>query len=233
MISRLRRHVRIEDVLLVGWLILQPLLLPGPSASSVHDHPDLFFGLADLVALLGMAACIGARSRPGVLSGLVADGTVLYAVGPLFGAFAFTVDDTNTNLGLGPNLALLPLVLAIAAVVAARLFVGPLWAGQRRALVTPFVIVTSRFFGTVLSGIVGIFDLRQVAASPPSPGGLSPWFVLAIAIVGAAVFYVMLVFAPRQIAEREGTPRTWLVRFAVFVGGLVIGQTLAGLVRPG
>jgi hypothetical protein len=226
-----RRHLRIEDVLVFGWLILQPILLPGPSASG-PDKPDLFFGLADLVALLGMAACIGARSRPGVVSGLVADGTVLYAVGPLFGAFAFTVDDTNANLGLGSDLAILPLVLAIGAVILARVAVAPLSAPARRALVTPFVIVTSRFFGSVLSGLVGIFDLRQLLSSPPAPGGFSPWFVLGFGIVGAAVFYVMLVFAPRQVAEREGTPRTWLIRFGVFVIGLVIGQTLAGLVRP-
>jgi hypothetical protein len=39
------------------------------------------------------------------------------------------------------------------------------------------------------------------------------------------------VFAPRQIAEREGTGLTWAVRFGVFIVGLTLGTTLAGIVH--
>jgi len=40
------------------------------------------------------------------------------------------------------------------------------------------------------------------------------------------------VFAPRQIAEREGSPASWTVRFVLFVVSLSLGQTVAGLVHP-
>jgi hypothetical protein len=33
----------------------------------------------------------------------------------------------------------------------------------------------------------------------------------------------MLIYAPRQIAEREGGPIEWLARFGLFLGGVVFG----------
>ncbi len=228
----LRRHLRVEDVLLLVWLIVQPVLFRPSSTSAAQ--PNLFFGLADIVALVGLAACVAARSRPGLVSGIVANGTVLGAVGPLCGAVVLAIDDTSTNLGLGSDAALLPVALAIGAAIAARWLMPPLSTEQRRALVTPFVVVTSGFFGRFLSGLADFFDLRQLAASASSSTagpGLTA-LVLGFAIAGVAVFYAMLVFAPRQVADREGSPRTWLVRFAVFAISLALGQTLAGYVSP-
>jgi hypothetical protein len=43
----------------------------------------------------------------------------------------------------------------------------------------------------------------------------------------------MLVFAPRQIAEREGSGPSWVVRFLLFVVSMALGQTIAGLIHPG
>ena len=39
----------------------------------------------------------------------------------------------------------------------------------------------------------------------------------------SAVYYAMLVYAPRQVAEREGTLVTWVLRYALFVAGVVFG----------
>jgi hypothetical protein len=33
----------------------------------------------------------------------------------------------------------------------------------------------------------------------------------------------MLVYAPRQLVEREGTPRVWIGRFALFVVSVAFG----------
>ena len=94
--------------------------------------------------------------------------------------------------------------------------------------------MTSRFFGDVLGGLTDLFDLRQLVSAISEPGAVAATlFVVAIATVGIAVFYVMLVFAPRQIAEREGSPATWAVRFALFVVSLTVGHTIAGIVHPG
>jgi hypothetical protein len=230
----LRRHLRLEDALLFVVLVaVEPVLFP-PGSTSTGRGPDPFIGLLDLAGLLALVACLAARSLPGVVSGLVAKNDVLYAVGPLFGAFAFTLDDTNESLGLEGNLALIPIVAGIAVAILVRVRVPPLSAEQRRALVTPFILITSRFFGNFLSGLTGIFDLRQLAAAAANPGDLAGTLLLVvIGALGILVFYVMLVFAPRQVADKEGTAGTWALRFLLFLVSLALGQTLSGLLHPG
>jgi hypothetical protein len=204
-----------------------------PAGSAAATGPDSILGLLDVVGLLGFAACLGARSQPDVVSGLVDRGDVVYAVGPLFGALAFTIDDIGARLALPDNLAILPLAIAALVALLFRLRIPPLTAVQRRTLVTPFILVTSRFFGEFLSGLTPFFDLRTLAAAITEHGGFAGTaFVALIATLGVAVFYAMLVFAPRQIAEREGSPASWAVRFVLFVVSLSIGQTIAGIAHP-
>ncbi len=228
--GRLRRHLRLEDALLfVALVVVEPILF-GPQGGSAPAGPDPLVGLLDLAGLLAFVACLAARSGPGVVSGLVGRNDLLYAVGPLVGALAFTLDETSGNLGLEGNLALVPIVAGVAVAIMVRLLVPPLSAVQRRALVTPFILVTSRFFGDFLSGLTGIFDLRQLAAAIANPGDLAG--TAALVVIGGAgilVFYVMLVFAPRQVADREGSAGTWAIRFLLFLLGLALGQTVGGL----
>jgi uncharacterized membrane-anchored protein len=231
----LRRHLRIEDALLVVWLVIvQPLLFPPSVDSQAGQRPDLLVGLLDLAGLLALVACLAARSQPGVVSGLVGNGEPLYAVGPLFGAFALAVEDTAARLGPAANLELLPIAAAIVTAVIVRRFVPPLFAVQRRILVTPFILITSRFFGDFLSGLADMFDLRGVASGVASSGDVAGTaFLLLIGSAAVLIFYVMLVFAPRQVAEREGSPRTWTIPFLLFLVSLAVGQTFAGLLHPG
>jgi len=72
-----------------------------------------------------------------------------------------------------------------------------------------------------------------VAAMTERGGAAGTLFVVLIATLGVAVFYAMLVFAPRQIAEREGSGPSWAVRFVLFVVSMALGQTIAGLIHPG
>ena len=226
------RHIRAEDVLLFLWLIVRPLVLPDGGSVVTEPGQDPLGGLLDLVALCGAAACVASRSQPGVQSGLFGDQGVAYAVGPLFGAVAFAVDDCAARLGLTGGLAAIPIVLPVAVAVVARLRLPPLSAEGRRALVAPFILATSGFFGSFLSGFTDVFDLRQLAdalTQPDETAGVPA--VLGLAVFATLIFYLMLVFAPRQIAEREGTAGTWAVRFMVFLAGLVIGTTISGVVR--
>jgi hypothetical protein len=130
-------------------VIVEPLLFPVRSGEAAAGTPDPIRGLLDLVGLLAFAACIGARSAPGIVSGLMARGDVLYAVGPLLGAFAFTVDDIGAKFGLEGDAGLVVVAAAIVVAIVARRLVPPLSRDKRRSLVTPFILVTSRFFGQV------------------------------------------------------------------------------------
>jgi hypothetical protein len=226
----LARHLRLEDLLVFVWLVLiGPILLPptqaGPDAGGGRD---ILAGLLDLLAVLGLAACIGARSAPGVVSGLVIGTDFRYALGPLLGAFAFALDDTAAKLGLEGAADAAMIVGLVAVALLSRWRIPPLAAPARRALVTPFILATSGYFGGFLSGLAGIFDLSTILgdAARDSAGVVLD---AGLGALGVLVFYVMLVFAPRQVAEREGSVLSWTVRFLVFVLALTVGATWSGL----
>jgi len=230
----LRHRLRIEDALLFTWLVLVLPLLEPAAGASASGAADRVTGLLGLVALLSFVACLAARSQTGVVSGLVDRGDLRYAVGPLFAAFAFALDETGRNLGLEGNLGLVPIAAAIAVAILVRRFAPPLSTMQRRLLVVPFIIVTSRFFEEVLSGLADIFDLRELASAVAGPAEFARIaFLVPVAVAAILIFYVMLVFGPRQVADREGSPRTWTVRFAVFMLGLILGQTFGDFLGPG
>ncbi|MFI5255405.1 MAG: hypothetical protein ACHQ15_08110, partial [Candidatus Limnocylindrales bacterium] len=200
--DRLRRHLRLEDALLFGWLVLVAPLLPifGATAGA-NNGPQPLLGLLDLVALVGLAAGLGARSAPGVVPGLVSGGDFRYALGPLVGALFLAIDDTVANLDPGGSVGPFLVLALIGIGLVARFRLPPLAAAQRRALVTPFILATSGYFGQFLSGIARIFDLRPILGDLTSdPRAVA--FALAIGTLGVLVFYLMLVFAPRQVAER-------------------------------
>jgi hypothetical protein len=231
---RLLRHLRVEDLLLFAWLVLRPLLVPESPGSRTVAGFDPIGGLFDLVALCGTAACLAARRRDATHSGLIRDRQIAYAVGPLFGAVAFAVEDCASRLGLTGGAETLALIVPIGAAIAARLRLPPTTAMQRRALVTPFVLAASGFFGEFLSGFTGLFDLRYFVRTISQGANLAePLFVFAIGLLGMMIFYLVLVYAPRQIAEREGSGTAWALRFAAFALGLSLGQTLAGMVHGG
>lgn len=227
---RLPRHLRREDVALFVWLVVVQPLLFAPAASGVQG-PDPLRGLIDVAGLIGFAICIGARSAAGVGSGLFSGGNVGAAIGPLFGAVAFAIDDTTTSLGVDGDLVAIFLVALIVLAVGARLRLPPLGADVRRALVTPFVLAASGFFSTFLAGITGAFDIRSMVADVTGPDAGLGLFGIGIAIAGVAIFYVMLVFAPRQVAEKEGSPLTWTVRYLVFLASLILGATWTAILH--
>jgi hypothetical protein len=235
LIERLRRHLRLEDVLLFLWVVLlAPLVLPATGSGPVFaSGPDLLHGLLDLVALVGLAACIGARTEPGVEGGLFStEGGIRWAVGPLSGAFLFALDDTMTKLGLDGSFATVIIIGMVVVAVLARWRLPPMAVQWRRTLVTPFLLATSGYFSGFLSGIADIFDLRPILHEVAADPGLVA-FAVGIGTLGVLVFYVMLVFAPRQVAEREGSVLAWTARFLLFLVGLTVGTTWSAIAAGG
>lgn len=231
---RIPRRLRVEDIVLFLWLVFRPLVVPDSQRSHALPGYDPLGGIFDLVALCLAAACIGARRSDSTHSGLIQNQDVAWTVGPLFGAVAFALQDCAKRLGLSGGAEPIPLVLAVGATIAARLWLPPTNTLQRRALVTPFTLAASGFFNDFLSGFTGIFDLRQFGAAVSGGESLAgTLFVFGIGVLGILIFYLMLVFAPRQIAEREGTPGSWAVRFVVFLVALSLGATLSGIVHGG
>jgi len=214
-------------VALVASLILGSVLAPAAGTDPTLPGQGPLAGLFDLVALCGAATCVAARRRDASHTGLITGQDLAYAVGPLFGAVAFTLDQSVARLGLTGGGALLPLTLPIGVAVWARLRMPPTSALQRRALVTPFILATSGFFSQFLSGPADLFDVRSLAAAVAGGAhAAEALLVLSVGLVATLLFYLMLVFAPRQLAEHEGTLQTWAIRFVVFVLGLAVSTTL-------
>jgi hypothetical protein len=109
----------------------------------------------------------------------------------------------------------------IVVMVVVHEVVPPLAAPYRRALVTPFVMVSGGLFWTFIAAISG-----EPGSASPAAGAANPQTAveaIGFLVAFSAVFYAMLVYAPRQVAEREGGLVTWLLRYALFVAGVVFG----------
>jgi hypothetical protein len=128
------------------------------------------------------------------------------------------------GLSLGsPELLFLPI---FAAALAAFLFyekLPVLPAGTRRALITPCILISAVIFNGIMSdffsevrpaGIAGIVDTAGLGAT------------LMLFLVVPGVFYLMFVFAPRQLAETEGTWPDWMARYFLYLASAIPGAAL-------
>ncbi len=215
-----RWRVRLEDWLLAGWVALvAPALirLQAPSGG-VFDGGRPLDGILGLIGILGVAVCLVTGSEGDTHGALAASAVI----GPFTGGLLLVAFSTVAALGLAePGTAAVAVVVAAVA-VAVRLRYPVLPVPLRRALVTPYVLVTGTLFwgviGAVMDGGSTVAALRD--ALPGDPSALpAAGFLLAF----SAVYYAMLVFAPRQVAEREGGPPAWIGRYLLFVGSVAFG----------
>ncbi len=219
---RTRWLLRVEDWLLAGWvaLVAPALVHAQASESGPFDGGRPIDGLLGLAAITGATVCLATRPRgrpqePGLLGSA--------AVGPFVGGLLLVVFSASSALGLGQaaNLALAGAVVAIALIARLRWPAPP--AIVRRALVTPYILVAGGLFWSLIGAVTAGGDLpaqiRSVAGS--SPGSVLP--IVGFLVACSAVYYAMLVYAPRQVADREGGPVAWLVRYALFAASIAFG----------
>lgn len=224
--ARFGAILRIEDWLLAGVVALAPALLGVHTSQGVFGGESPVEGFAELGAVLAALVCLAARRADGTAPSQdrLAGGPWL---GPLCGGLLLVSVSGAEALSLPSPLAEAYALLALAAMVGARFLLPPLSVAVRRVLVVPFIVVTGRLFwavidavlptatghGSGVSGVTGIADLRAVVTSP----------AVGFLVAFAAVYYAMLVVAPRQVAEREGSLLAWVVRFALFIAGAAFG----------
>ncbi len=212
----------IEDWLLAGWVALAtPALFRIQGGAGPFDSGAPLEGTLRLAAVLGALICVAAR-RPKTETG-DAGASILQrgAAGPLCGGLLLVGISGFTALEVPSGLALALVIAAVVAMVAVHVAAPPLSVIARRALVTPFVMVAGGLFWSLIAAVIG------------EPGGTTAGAVVAnpqeaLAAVGfllafSAVYYAMLVFAPRQVAERDGGVVTWVFRYALFVAGVAAG----------
>ncbi len=143
-------------------------------------------------------------------------------MGPLSGALLLVAISAFSALGAPTPAVYATLLAAALGMIAIRLAVPPIGVLVRRLLVSPFVMIAGGLYWTFIESVVGTpgaAALRRSAPLDPRGAELALSFLLAF----SAVYYAMLVYAPRQIAEREGGLVEWLLRYAAFVASIVLG----------
>jgi hypothetical protein len=224
---------RVEDWLLAGWIVVAaPLLaLAGGNAGPFESgHP--LTGLLMLIGFLGAIACLATRSSDaagtgpaGAASGAAVRWSVLDSgiVGPLVGGLMLVGATAFAEIGLDPLAAFYPTIAAVLVLSVVQSHLPAVPTHVRRALVTPYLLSAGEIFWSIVHAVTRGIDFG--AQFGGSPAGMTSGVaqVLGLLILCAAVYYAMLIYAPRQIAEREGGPIEWLARFGLFVVSVALG----------
>lgn len=229
-ITRLARDaLRLEDVVLIIWVALQPIVWrsvgQNPSAAGsggldLLDGHDPLLGLVALAAVAGALVCLATRAADP--SGGAAAPADRGTIGPLTGGLLLaTVIGCQNLFGNGDA----GFGVALVAVLVASLLPGALPAipvPYRRVLVTPYVLLSASVFSGLIGQISGLFDVHSLLDQ-----GLAATLqvlppVLGVMLAFCGVYYLMLVYAPRQLAVADGGVVAWLVRFAVFLAAEIV-----------
>jgi hypothetical protein len=215
--------LRAEDLLLAGWVaIASPLLFRAGGDKGPFDSGQPLEGLLRICAVLGVLVCLAARRkvdpgsppRPSLLN--------RGSVGPFVGGLLLVTISGFTALGAPTGAVYAVLLVAAVAAIAIRIAVPPVRVPVRRALVSPFVMVAGGLYWTVIEQVVGtpgVAAVRRGAAVDQHGAELLLLFLVAF----SAIYYAMLIYAPRQIAEREGGVVEWLLRYATFAVSIALG----------
>jgi hypothetical protein len=215
-----RRAVLVaEDWLLTAWVALAtPALFRAQGGSGPFDSGAPLLGVIRLAAVLGALICLSARPAPGPREpSLIGRG----AIGPLTGGLLLVAISGVTALSITSGVGTALVIGAAVAMIVVRVLVPPLSIAARRVLVTPFVMVAGGLFWTFIAAVTGEPGSATPAAAVANPQTAAT--AIAFLLAFSAVYYAMLVYAPRQVAEREGGLVTWLLRYALFVAGVIFG----------
>lgn len=212
---------RVEDWLLAGWIVLAaPALAQAGGSAGPFDSGHPIDGMLLLAGFCGAVACLATRSSDAPAGAGAALNSA--SIGPLVAGLMLVGGSALAELGLDPAAAFAPTfgIVLVIGVLQSRLPVVP--TAVRRALVTPYLLVAGGMFWSIVRQVTGGLGLAtqsgtelDALSSAAGPIGLL--------ILGAAVYYAILIYAPRQISEREGSPIEWLARFALFVASVGLG----------
>lgn len=211
--------------MLFGWLVLvQPLVFgrgAGSGFTGLSQDGGVAAGLVYLAAAGGGFVCLATRS---VGAAAVPIGTVRspqsYAPLPFIGALAFiAVMGLEQAKIADAEAALLPVAALMTGCLLLREKTPPLPAQRRRALIAPFVLLAAGIFNGTMADVLGGVDAGDLF----SGGGPAREFLLVVLLPASLVYYLAFVFAPRQMADSEGSWPAWALRYALYLAGVVGG----------
>lgn len=216
--------MRVEDWLIAGWVaIVSPVMFRSGGGKGPFDPDQPMQGVLRLAAVGAVLVCVVAKRRS-VQPGAAANRPFVTtaAVGPFVGGLLLVTITGFVALDVPSTLVTASLLAGAAGLLAVRLLAPPLALPVRRALVSPFVMVASGMYWTLIGAVVspGEASTLRRAAMLDLHGMLLP---LGFLVAFSTVFYAMLVYGPRQVAEPEGAPAVWVLRYLTFAASVALG----------
>jgi hypothetical protein len=215
--------VRIEDLVLAAWVAFTAPLLAQQGGGGPFDGGRPIQGLFAVVGVIGAAACLAIP--PSDQPEGAAVGASSATIGPLSGGMILVAASGLSGLD-APESLIGPLaVVSAVGILIARWRLRALSTQTRRALVVPYVLAAGGIFWQLMDAVVGPIQsngsLRDAVLSGVPGAGTVAGFLLAF----SAIYYAMLVYAPRQVAEHEGGPVAWIARYGLFAAGIALGMS--------
>lgn len=230
--------IQAEDLFLFFWLaVIQPLLTIGFGKAlgdiqpwEIGNQPNLLLGFIFLIASLGAIGVLVTRA-PGEANSEQSGNITSFAHLPMILSLGWFLLFAIDWLGI-KEWEFMPCTL-----FAFFIAVGMLWSRLpvvpyvvRRVLITPMVLLGGWLFTAISNAVFQGLNV-QVLFNPPNipntsdPRGLvMTYFTLTSLFV--LVYYLSFILAPRAIAGDGTSWRGWLIRFGIYlVGVLANGAT--------
>lgn len=225
-LARLASAIRLEDWILAGWIaVAAPIAGRIDGSAGPFDPGRPIDGILCVAGVLGALICLVTGKTDAPLN--AGPGTLEWAaIGPLTGGLLLVALSGSAALGLADAAGWAVVIAGIVLFVAVRLRWPTLSTSVRRALVTPFLLATGGIFWTIVDQVAGGGSLLGAATTGAGDSVATLQavaFVVGVLAAFSAVYYAMLIYAPRQVAEPEGSAVTWLVRYGIFLTSVIIG----------
>jgi hypothetical protein len=224
-LARLRSLIHWEDTFLALVALAVLPVLDVVFAGSGGTGVGPITGVFALVAIGGVIACLFTRGpgEPPPLGdrGLTFQGWARF---PLAAGVGMVAIDTLPSIGLRGSGVAGVVFLAVAVSAFAHRWLPVIPVSTRRLLVLPMGVVGAgafnRMIGSDLPDIMGLVTR--------SPKGDPTRAFLPLIVAAILMVYVMLVVAPRSVADPEARWWPWIVRFGMLLAAATLGKTVVG-----
>ena len=187
--------------MLAGFVaILSPAVALVEGVAGPFDGGHPVAGLVRIVGACAGMACLATRNSDRSDAGepLLTQATG----GPVIGGIALVGASGLACLGLPPEPALGLAFIGLLLLSPLQSHLPAIPVARRRQLCAPFLLAAGGIFWSLIDYVGGATNVPGQIGGAPQLLALT----LGILIVASAIYYAMLIYAPRQIVEREGTP---------------------------
>lgn len=244
MFTPIIQSFQLEDFILFVWVALvEPLLARGLSLLlgdvtpfTIGSVRNPLLGLIFITAGIGGGLVIATRAPGQRDPEKTGNAVVAFARLPMLVTLAYMFMFGTSALGIfenNDNAILLIVCLPFALLAVSWMLFDRLPqvdVAVRRILIAPMILLGTWNFSGLMHGFFGDTGVRGFLSAQglqilQNPNG-SLAFAAGLLSASVVLFYLIFIFAPRQIAFPNGSARDWFIRFGLFAVGLVFNASI-------